>query len=230
MLVDGTVRRAAGPWTPGVHALLEHLHAVGFTEAPRPLGMDDRGREVLTFIPGQTTGDWPWPDWVWADETMLQAADWLRRYHEAVASFVPPTGSAWRLGGRLQPGQLIAHNDPGPYNAAWDGRLAGFFDWDFAGPATREWELAYLAFAWVPLYSTELDADRGRRLRMLLRAYGSALPVDAVVTLAARRARHLAATVRRLAAAGDAAFARQVEDGSPGLLEQSARELDDLRL
>jgi hypothetical protein len=31
-----TVRRVAGPWTPAVHALLEHLAANGFTRAPRP--------------------------------------------------------------------------------------------------------------------------------------------------------------------------------------------------
>jgi hypothetical protein len=50
--VGDTVRRPAGPWTPAVHALLDHLHAVGFRGAPRPLGLDDRGREVLTYVPG----------------------------------------------------------------------------------------------------------------------------------------------------------------------------------
>src|SRR5260221_6573384 len=45
--VGDTVRRPAGPWTPAVHALLAHLHAVGFDGAPRPLGVDERGREVL---------------------------------------------------------------------------------------------------------------------------------------------------------------------------------------
>jgi hypothetical protein len=41
--VGDTVRRPAGPWTPAVHALLDHLHGVGFHGAPRPLGLDDRG-------------------------------------------------------------------------------------------------------------------------------------------------------------------------------------------
>jgi hypothetical protein len=41
-----------------VQALLSHLHAVGFDGAPRPLGIDERGREVLSFIPGTV----PWPD------------------------------------------------------------------------------------------------------------------------------------------------------------------------
>src|SRR5262249_49783642 len=41
-----TVRRPAGPWTPAVHALLTHLHAAGFHGAPRPLGIDEHGREI----------------------------------------------------------------------------------------------------------------------------------------------------------------------------------------
>src|SRR5690242_20727743 len=56
--VGGTARRPAGPHTPAVHALLSHLHAAGFGGAPRPLGIDERGREVLSFIPGTV----PWPD------------------------------------------------------------------------------------------------------------------------------------------------------------------------
>ena len=55
--VGDTVRRPAGVWTPAVHALLHHLHTVGFQGAPRPLGLDEQGREVLTFIPG--TVAWP---------------------------------------------------------------------------------------------------------------------------------------------------------------------------
>lgn len=51
-----TVRRAAGPWTPGLHALLAHLAARAFTGAPRPLGFDEQGREVLTFLEGETVG------------------------------------------------------------------------------------------------------------------------------------------------------------------------------
>jgi hypothetical protein len=46
--VRDTVRRSAGPWTPAVHALLAHLADKGFTGAPRPLGFDEQGREVLT--------------------------------------------------------------------------------------------------------------------------------------------------------------------------------------
>ena len=58
MRVGDTVRRPAGPHTPAVHELLLYLRAAGFEGAPRPLGIDERGREVLTFIRGTV----PWPD------------------------------------------------------------------------------------------------------------------------------------------------------------------------
>jgi hypothetical protein len=51
-----TVRRAAGPWTPSVHALLAHLAGRGFAGSPRPLGVDEQGREVLTFLAGESVG------------------------------------------------------------------------------------------------------------------------------------------------------------------------------
>lgn len=50
--VGGTVRRAFGPWSPTVHSLLGHLESVGYDAAPRYSGMDERGREILSFIDG----------------------------------------------------------------------------------------------------------------------------------------------------------------------------------
>jgi hypothetical protein len=52
--VGDTVRRTPGPWTPAVHLLLEHLERSGFDGAPRVLGFDDQGREVLSFLDAQS--------------------------------------------------------------------------------------------------------------------------------------------------------------------------------
>jgi hypothetical protein len=48
-IVDGTVRRPAGPWTASLHALLRHFESVGGAGAPRALGMQD-GVEVLSYV------------------------------------------------------------------------------------------------------------------------------------------------------------------------------------
>ena len=53
--VGDTVRRPAGPHTPAVHALLAHLHGVGFRHAPRPLGIDD-GYAVRCHLPAEPRG------------------------------------------------------------------------------------------------------------------------------------------------------------------------------
>ena len=70
VLVGDTVRRPAGPRTPFVQRLLAHLHAAGFDGAPRALGYDGRGREVLGCVEG-----WVPPDLdTWSDAQLTCAA------------------------------------------------------------------------------------------------------------------------------------------------------------
>ena len=59
---------------------MAHLAGKGFAGSPRPLGFDARGREVLTFLAGETVGSArPWPGWVYAEDTATQVARWMRR-------------------------------------------------------------------------------------------------------------------------------------------------------
>lgn len=86
--VGNTVRRPVGPHSPLVHALLAHLEAVGFAGAPRFLGIDGSGREVLSYIDGEVAGR-PRPAWI-ADEARLASVGRLvRAYDDAAASFTP---------------------------------------------------------------------------------------------------------------------------------------------
>jgi len=63
-LIGDVVHKRAQPWTASVHAVLRHLENAGFDGAPRALGFDDQGREMLTYLPGETIGDrTPWPAW-----------------------------------------------------------------------------------------------------------------------------------------------------------------------
>lgn len=79
-LVDGVVRRAAGSWTSSVHALLAHLEAAGFSGAPRPLGVDADGREMVSFLPGRTVGNArAWPSWTHSSSGLTDVTRWLRR-------------------------------------------------------------------------------------------------------------------------------------------------------
>ena len=82
-----TVLRPAGPWTPTVHALLIHLENAGFTGSPRVVGngYDGHGREVLTYIPGDTVDPH-----AWSDEGIWHVGRLLHDLHDATAGFQPP--------------------------------------------------------------------------------------------------------------------------------------------
>ena len=72
-----TVRRPLQPWSPSVHELPLHLEKIGFGYAPRFLGVDDQGREVLSFVDGES-GPAGWAEVV-ADEGLTAMA---RLLHE----------------------------------------------------------------------------------------------------------------------------------------------------
>ncbi|WP_380166571.1 phosphotransferase [Jannaschia sp. R86511] len=172
-----TVRR---PWrrtSAATRALLLHLEEVGFDGAPRHLGTDDRGREVLSYVVGQAVTR-PYPGWALDEAALRSVADLLRSFHEAVAGFDPsphrwpgPVPDRFRT-------SLVTHNDPNLDNVVFrDGRAVALIDFDLAAPGSRVWEVAAAARLWAPL---RLDGDvddarRGAQLQRLVRfvtAYG----------------------------------------------------------
>lgn len=191
--VGDTVRRAGGPWSPTIHALLRHVRAHGVSWVPVPLGFTDDGREILSHLPGVAAQD-PMPDWVWSDATLAEAARRLRQLHDATTGF-DPTDAVWWIDAH-EPREVVCHNDFAPYNFVFDTdhRLSGVIDWDTASPGPRVWDAAYLAYRLVPLggpQNTDLLAsevpERRRRLALLTRAYGDGLdPVELVATAVTR--------------------------------------------
>jgi hypothetical protein len=175
--VGETVRRPLRPTSPATGALLRHLDRVGFDGAPRFLGVDRQGREVLSYVPGQAVIP-PYPGWALTDAAMISVAGLLRRYHEAVASFDPaphawpaPAPEPFRDG-------LISHNDPNLDNIVFrDGQAVALIDFDLASPGSRLWDVAATARLWSPLRpDADIgDARRGRalgRFRLFVDAYG----------------------------------------------------------
>src|SRR5215203_5566294 len=64
--VGDTVRRAAGTGSGFVRDLLVHLEAVGFDGAPRYVGIDEQGREILSWVDGDVPLP-PYPAWAMKD-------------------------------------------------------------------------------------------------------------------------------------------------------------------
>lgn len=184
--VGATVRRPMGRNAAFIHALLRHLEKVGFEGAPRYLGVDSAGREVLTFVEGEVAGR-PHPAWI-ADEARLASiGKLLRGYDDAAATFAAPEGIELDLPADppgLPPApiyedELIGHLDITPENIVFrDTTAYALIDFDLVRPATRVDELYSAMLWWAPLNEPE-DVDpslRGleapRRCRILADAYG----------------------------------------------------------
>lgn len=204
------VHRESGAWTPAVHRLLRTLREAGITSVPEPRGLDERGREVLSFVPGDTLADAA-AAVLWSHDVLRSAARLLRRIHDASVPLVADASLIWRSDTR-EPAEVICHNDFATYNLLVEGdALSGVIDFDFASPGSRLWDLSYLAYRIVPYAEDAPSADgldRAQRLGELIDAYGWDFRPADVVAMAARRLDELRGfTLGRLKDAGRQEFA-----------------------
>ena len=210
--VGDTVRRPLRRTSPATHALFRHLEDVGFTGAPRFLGIDAQDREVLSYIPGTAVLP-PYPDWAFTDDALVSVARLLREYHLAVAGF-DSTPHDWPAS-PPEPftGELVSHNDLNLDNIVFrDGRAVGLIDFDLASPGRRLWDVACAARLWAPIRPDERirDARRGRsleRFRVFLGAYGTGdLDLDLLVPAVQRNQEWFSQLIDRYVAGGHAGF------------------------
>jgi len=178
--IGETVRRGLTPASPTIHRLLLHLERKGYSASPRFLGIDEKQREILSFLEGET-GILPS---IWqGDEALTATARLLRAYHDATVDFVPPEAAVWAYR-YPDPArhEVICHNDFAPYNFVYSGGApTGVIDFDLAGPGPRLRDVAYAAYWLVPLSFhsaeqkafAEADVQQGsRRLHLFCAVYG----------------------------------------------------------
>ena len=224
--IGDTVRRVAGASGAAVRALLLHLEAVGFDGAPRHLGTDELGREVLSFIPGKVPLP-PYPAWSMTDRALADLGALVRRFHEATATFVPPVDADWatdwadptaargaETGARTA--AIICHNDLFPENVVFrDGRVVALIDFAMAAPGRPLWDLAIAAEIWGPLGDPArrdqhpADLDGVRRLGVLARGYElDAGRAEELVDVLVEERAHSVANIRAEIAAGNESWVR----------------------
>ncbi len=167
--VGNTVRRPPKGHVAFVHELLLFLEDQDFPFAPRFLGMDSRGRDILSYLEGQT---WPDSGAELSDDLLVQAAQAIRQYHDLTA------------GSPLSQGyEIVAHHELGPHNSIFqDGHLIGFIDWDDAAPGTRLRDLANAVYNYVDVshWSNQEASEQARRILLMCVAYGWNDPVALV--------------------------------------------------
>ncbi|MFJ6459626.1 phosphotransferase family protein [Streptomyces sp. NPDC091387] len=194
--MGNTVRRPAGPSSPFTADLLEPLNRQGFTGAPRHLGDDAAGRDVLSYLPG------------WLPSRFQR---WTHRQVAAAGSLVRDLHDATRGSALAGAHPVVCHHDPGPDNTVFrEGRPVAFIDFDTAAPGDPLEDLGYMAWTWCITSrpgapSADEQADQ---VRVPVDAYG--LPgrargslLDAIVDRRARNAdwwrAHRGASAARMA-------------------------------
>jgi hypothetical protein len=181
--IGDTVRRPLRPFSLTVQAYLAHLRDAGFAGAPLPLGVDDQGREVLSFVPGDVP-PYSLPPETAGDDVLVALARLIRALHEASAGWVPPRDAVWggtpaNTGRLTERTELVSHRDYAPGNVVFrDGLPAALIDFDLAKPTTRLYDIANALWYWAPLRDPRdrspafADADIPHRVAVFADACG----------------------------------------------------------
>ncbi|MEV6153200.1 aminoglycoside phosphotransferase family protein [Nonomuraea sp. NPDC052129] len=172
--VGDTVRRPGGPNALQVRELLGHLERVGFRGAPRFLGVDERGREILEYLEGDVAIP-PYPNWAADDDLLVSVARLQRQLHAAAAGFRFSGGGTWPPDQHLPgvEGDLVCHTDLCLENVVVrGGRAVAFVDFDGARPVDPLFDIAIATRHWIPLRDpvdiedARMDADLVRRFHL----------------------------------------------------------------
>jgi len=190
-----TVRRKV-KGHPLLHSYLQFLEKAGMVGTPRFLGIDEQGREILSYVLGETAEsglgfDHPC---LHSDQAICDMAQFMRKLHDVSADFLPTAIK----GGWINPQQFeemyetICHGDAAIWNFALiNERISGMFDFDQACPGTRAWDLTLTLFSAVltSYYDYEPSKHKEntrRRIRLFFEAYGMKCPTDIITQTADR--------------------------------------------
>lgn len=207
--VGDTVRKAPPHDPDFVRRLLRHFEEHRWNGAPRFLGTDDEGREMLSFVDGVV----PWRHE--HEPTVIRSARGLAAVARRVRQFHDLTAGTALAGGH----DVVCHNDLSPRNTVYrdvDGFLLpmAFIDWDLAGPGERVHDVAHVCWQYVGLGPAVQDDPAAAGLvRVVADAYGladRAALVDTILWWQERCWRGIEAA----ADAGDAAMIHLRERGT----------------
>ncbi len=224
--LEDTVRRELKPDSVKIHGLLKHLESKGFTYAPKFLGIDEKNREILSFIEGEA-GNYPLKKYMWSNDVLKEIAKMLRLYHDAVSDF--PSLNKWKqMDNTPNNIEVLCHNDFAIYNIIFNHKKpVGIIDFDIVAPGPRLWDIAYTLYTCVPLsrhyhtetgeavqYNSTRDAERIKlKVELFFETYGIEGMKDGYLEMVLLRLEGLCKYMIRKANEGEMAFQKMIDEG-----------------
>jgi aminoglycoside phosphotransferase (APT) family kinase protein len=219
--------------------LLRHLEHAGFDGAPRWLGTDELGREILSYVEGDVPHR-PYPAGITDPEVLAGLARLLRASHDAAAGFTTPPGAAFDVLDAAGPDdepELVAHADVTPENVVFrDGVPYALIDWDMARPTTRLFDVVSTLRFWGPISAPQdrdpafAGVDVGARMRLFADVYGLGPDQrERLLDLAALRLERSYVAMQARALTRGGGWARMWAAGVGGKLRRAAGWLEEER-
>lgn len=234
-----TVRRDLKANSHGIHKLLKHLENKDFNYAPKFLGIDEKDREILSFIEGEA-GNYPLKKYMWSHNVLKDIANMLRLYHDAVSDF--PLLNEWKpMDNTPDKIEVVCHNDFAIYNIIFNHeKPIGIIDFDVAAPGPRLWDIAYTLYTCIPLsrlyhsetgevvyYDPLKDSYRiKQRVKLFFESYGIEGMEKGFLEMVLLRVEGLCNYMIKKASEGEMAFQKMIDEGH---LEHYQKELQFIR-
>lgn len=218
--VADTVRRGVRHNSPTIHRFLDFLAEQNFNKAPTFLGVDENGRETLSYMPGVCdVSEEQWEE----DSYLISAAKILREFHDCSSKFILSKLDTWSYAyPDINQHEVICHNDFAPYNLINDGNeFVSVIDFDLIGPGPRLRDVAYCAYWLAPLSQVDSKMckfahadlnDSCRRLKLFCSAYGITLDF-ALLDMISSVLLHMADENAMINSIGDQSTARLKAEG-----------------
>jgi Ser/Thr protein kinase RdoA (MazF antagonist) len=152
-----------------VNDVLRHFARYDWPGAPRYLGADEQGRQILTYLEGYVPRGLAQPPAIWADRSLVRIAKLVRQFHDLTAGT--------RLAGD---DEVVCHNALSPATTVYRDDGAGlvpyaFIDWDRAAPGKRVHDVAHICWRFLDLGPRRTNPVGAAGLvRMLADSYGLA--------------------------------------------------------
>lgn len=156
--VGETVHRPVNTNSEFTRSLLMLLEKKNYPFSPRFLGMDEQGREILTYIDGSIGRG----DFEWSEVQLLTIVRMIKQFHDA-------TEGSDLAGDK----EIVCHNDLAPWNTVLkDNKPLAFIDFDDCTPGNRIDDFAYFLWTFLELGSEKSADFQVKRIKLLFDEYG----------------------------------------------------------